>query len=523
MRRLQQVVPSSTNTPLTRRRVLLALGGTIGSLLALSACGGGATATVTSSSAAPSAATSAATSTTATPVSTSASATTTAQATAVATASTGATGVASATSTTSASIGVVAPASTKPATAAVTVTEWSGWGPGTPEEKAFEAGVAKFNATHPDIHVDVTPGVDRTKKTEVAIAAGTPPDTGVPMGGAFITQWAANGEVQPLDSYIAAAKLDMKVFVAPLVHEASYQGKIYGLPLLFNDRAILWNKNELNQAGLPADTPPPTLEDMLSYAEKLTKTDAAGHLTQLGFSAAFPGLPGDYPGFWIYATAFNAPLFNSDLTQVTCDSGACVDVMDWLAQFPKAQHGYQAIKDFAATFGKADPESTLIAMNEDGEWKARDFPNPQDHGFAPIPAPKAQPDRKGVTDVDAHQLFIAKGAKEPDACFTFLSWITTDVPTTIAMAQASGNLPQLVATLDSAELRKNPNFAVYLDIAKGPNAQPLPISPIWSNYSSEIQKALDSVFQVKQTAQVALSNVKQVIQPQLDTWLKGHP
>lgn len=514
MREVPQTSLAGATIPRSRRRVLLALGGVAGSMLALSACGSSAgTGAVTTNSAA-SAVTAAATSVAITSAST--NVTTATQATSVAATSTAAGSSTSAVATTS------APAGTKPAKAAVTVTEWSGWGPGTPEEKAFEAGVAAFNATHPEIHVEVTPGVDRTKKTEVAIAAGTPPDTGVPMGGAFITQWAANGEVEPLDSYIAAAKLDMKVFVAPLVHEATYQGKIYGLPLLFNDRAILWNKNELSQAGLPADAPPTALEDMLSYAEKLTKTDSAGHLTQLGFSAAYPGLPGDYPGFWIYATAFNAPLFNADLTQVTCDNGACVDVMNWLAQFPKAQHGYQAIKEFAATFGKSDPENTLIAMNEDGEWKARDFPNPQDHGFAPIPAPKAQPDRKGVTDVDAHQLFIAKGAKEPDACFTFLSWITTDVPTTIAMAQASGNLPQLVATLDSAELRKNPNFAVYLDIAKGPNAQPLPTSPIWSAYSTEIQKALDSVFQVKQTAQVALTNVKQVIQPQLDTWLKSH-
>ena len=506
----------TTGLSLSRRRLLLALAGAGGGLLALSACGGTATTTATGS-----AATSSTAVTTSPPTSQAATSATTATSTAATTTapispSTVATTAAAATSSSAS----VAAATSAPAKAPVVVTEWSGWGPGSPEEKAFEAGVAKFNDTHPDIKVEVTPGVDRTKKTEVAIAAGTPPDTGVPMGGAFITQWAANGEVEPLDSYIAAAKLDMKQFVAPLVHEATYQGKIYGLPLLFNDRAILWNKNELAQAGLNADQPPATLEDLLPYAEKLTKTDASGKLTQLGFSAAYPGLPGDYPGYWIYATAFNAAVFNDDMTQVTCDSGACIDVMNWLAQFPQAQHGYEAIKAFAATFQHVDPENTMIAINEDGEWKARDFPNPQDHGFVPIPAPKAQPNRKGVTDVDAHQLFIAKGAKQADACFTFLSWITTDEPTTIAMAQASGNLPQLASTLDSAELRKNPNFAVYLDIAKGPNAQPLPVTPVWSNYSTELQKALDSVFQGKATAQVALTNVKQVIQPQLDTWLK---
>lgn len=477
------------------RRRLLALVGGAGGMLALSACG--------------SAAATVATSSTTTAV---AAATTSA----ISSASTTTAGLTSAAKSSSAT----AAASSAPAKAPVVVAEWSGWGPGSPEEKAFEAGVAKFNETHPSIKVEVTPGVDRTKKTEVAIAAGTPPDTGVPMGGAFITQWAANSEVEPLDSYISAAKLDLKAFVAPLVHEATYQGKVYGLPLLFNDRAILWNKNELSQAGLPADEPPATLEDMLSYATKLTKVDANGKLTQLGFSAGFPNLPGDYPGYWIYATAFGAAMFNDDMTKITCDSGACVDVLNWMAQFPQAQHGYDAIKAFAATFQHVDPEATLIAMNEDGEWKARDFPNPSDHGFAPIPAPKAQPNRKGVTDVDAHQLFMAKGAKQPDACFTFLSWITTDVPTTIAMSQASGNLPQLVSTLDSPELRKNANFAVYLDIARGANAQPLPVTPVWSAYSSALSDAVDAVFQGKETAQVALLNVKQVTQPKLDDWLK---
>ncbi|MCL4545153.1 MAG: extracellular solute-binding protein [Chloroflexi bacterium] len=492
---LQYVSGSGTPFPhaRSRRQFLLTLAGAMGGVLALSACGG-ATATTTSA-------------TTATITKT----------------------VASTATVTHTATNTITKATTATVTKAVTVAgkaiiveEWSGWGPGSPEEKAFEAGVAKFNASHSDTHVVVSPGMDLQKKIEVAIAAGTPPDTGVPMGGAFITQWAVNGEVMPLDSYINAAKLDVKVYVPALVHEATFQGKIYGLPLLFNDRAIFWNKNEFQAVGLPAEKPPATLEDMLPYAEKLTKTGADGKLTQLGFSAAFPGLPGDYPGFWIYATAFGAPLFNADMTKVTCDSAACIDVMDWLSSFIPRESGYAAIEAFHKSWQHLDPENTLIAMNEDGEWKALANPSfaPTDHGYAPIPAPKAQPNRKGVTDIDGHQLFIAKGAKQPDATFAFLSWITTDEPTAIAMAQVSSNLPQLVSTLDAPELRKNPAFAVYLDIAKGPNAQPLPVTPVWGDYFTALRIAQGSVFQGKETSQVALANVKQMIQPKLNTWLK---
>ncbi|MCL4542983.1 MAG: extracellular solute-binding protein [Chloroflexi bacterium] len=479
----------------SRREFLLTLAGVTGGVLALSACGGVAATTASA--------------TTATITKTVASTATV-------------THTATSTVTQKASTVTVSRAATAPAKPVVTVTEWSGWGVGGPEEKAFEAGVAKFNATHPDIHVVVTPGVGLTTKTEVAIAAGTPPDTGVPMGGGFLSGWAASGAVQPLDSYIAATKLDTKVYVPGIFQEGIYQGKVYGLPLLFNDRAFLWNKNEFQAAGFPADKPPATLEDFLSYAVELTKASANGSLTQLGFTGGFPRLPGDYPGFSLYATAFGAALFNADMTQVTCDSAACIDTMNWMYSFIPREHGYAAIEAFHKSWQHLDPEEADIAMNVDGEWKARSSPSfhPSAHGYVPLPPPKAQPNRKGTTDVDGHQLFITKGAKEPEATFTFLSWITTDEPTAIAMAQASSNLPQLLSTLDAPELRKNPAFAVYLDIAKGPNAQPAPVIPIWGDYWHALWEATDKVFKGTTTAQVALGDVKQVIQAKLDTYLK---
>ncbi len=481
---------------LSRRRLLMTLGGAVGGMLALSACGGTAATVAASTSA---------------------------------TVATVTKKIASTVTVTSATTNTITKATTATVTKAVTVAgkaiiveEWSGWGPGSPEEKAFEAGVATFNASHPDVHVVVSPGMGLTNKIEVAIAAGSPPDTGVPMGGGFLSSWAAKGAVQPLDSYIAAAKLDTKVYVPGIFQEAIYQGKVYGLPLLFNDRAFIWNKNEFQTAGFPADTPPATLEDFLSYAVELTKANANGSLTQLGFTGGFPRLPGDYPGFALYATAFGAELFNADLTKVTCGSAACINAMNWMYSFIPRERGYNAIEAFHKSWQHIDPEEADIAMNVDGEWKARSSPDfhPTAHGYAPLPPPKAQPNRKGTTDVDGHQLFIAKGAKQPDATFTFLSWITTDVPTTIAMSQASANLPQLLSTLDAPELRKNLAFAVYLDIAKGPNARPFPASPIWSDYWHALWEATDSVFKGTTTAQAALGNVQKVVQAKLDAYLK---
>ncbi|MCL5947277.1 MAG: extracellular solute-binding protein [Chloroflexi bacterium] len=489
----QQVVPSGSGTTLSRRRLLLALGGTVGGMLALSACGGAA---ATSASA---------------------------------TAATVTKTVASTATVTHAVTSTVTQATTATVTKAATVAgkvviveEWSGWGPGTPEEKAFEAGVAKFNASHPNIHVVVSPGMGLTNKTQVAIAAGTPPDTGVPMGGGFLASWAASGAVQPLDSYIATAKLDTKLYVPGIFQEAIYRGKVYGLPLLFNDRAFFWNKNEFQAAGFPADKPPATLEDFLSYATELTKANASGNLTQLGFTGGFPRLPGDYPGFALYAMAFGAELYSADMTKVTCDSAACINAMDWMYSFIPRERGYAAIEAFHKSWQHIDPEEADIAMNVDGEWKAGSNPSfhPTAHGYAPLPPPKAQPNRSGVTDVDGHQLFITKGAKQPDATFTFLSWITTDVPTTIQMSLASANLPQLLSTLDAPELRKNPAFAVYLDIAKGPNARPFPVIPIWGDYWHALWEATDKVFKGTTTAQAALGDVKPVIQAKLDAYLK---
>ena len=59
-----------------------------------------------------------------------------------------------------------------------------------------------------------------------------------------------------------------------------YKDKIYAVPLFVGQTAVFYNTEYFQEAGIA--NPPATLEEMLTQAQKLTKTDASGKVTRAG-------------------------------------------------------------------------------------------------------------------------------------------------------------------------------------------------------------------------------------------------
>lgn len=125
-------------------------------------------------------------------------------------------------------------------------------------------------------------------------AAGTLPNIIVWDNSAPVGQYAAEGAIRPMSSYISANHINLSLFPKALVQAWTYGGKLYGVPLYLQDSAMVFNLTMLHKAGIK------TLPRNMAQLQKdaLTvhdKTGKAGltilpnlfHLTQ--YALAFGG------------------------------------------------------------------------------------------------------------------------------------------------------------------------------------------------------------------------------------------
>mgnify|MGYP000253114749 CR=1 FL=1 len=59
-------------------------------------------------------------------------------------------------------------------------------------------------------------------------------------------------------------------------------GKLLSMPFNSSTPVLYWNKDLFEAAGLDPNKPPATMEEMVEYADKLTKVSADGKIEQIG-------------------------------------------------------------------------------------------------------------------------------------------------------------------------------------------------------------------------------------------------
>ena len=72
-------------------------------------------------------------------------------------------------------------------------------------------------------------------------------------------------------------------------------GKVWGVPFQRSTVVLYWNKELFKEAGLDPNKPPATWNEMLAYAQKLTKRDGSGNTTQWGIQVPSSGFP-----YWLF-------------------------------------------------------------------------------------------------------------------------------------------------------------------------------------------------------------------------------
>jgi multiple sugar transport system substrate-binding protein len=259
--------------------------------------------------------------------------------------------------------------------------------------------------------------------------------------------------------------------------------------------ALFWNKDLFKEAGLDPETPPKTMEELVQFAEKLTKTDADGNITQLGFLPDF-----SWSHLDTYALMHQAAPFSADGANVTINSPEFVEAMNWQRQFYN-KLGFDAIDKFKQGFGEySSPEngfySGKLAMMLEGEWQPkfmREAGVNLNYGVTAPPHPEANPERAGTVSVGGTVMIIPEGVKTPDLSAKALAFLQSEKPLADFMV-GNNNLPTTKQSAQDPRFREDPNFAVFMDLLASPNAGSWPRTPINSEVNTVIGEAEEQSF-----------------------------
>jgi ABC-type glycerol-3-phosphate transport system substrate-binding protein len=172
----------------------------------------------------------------------------------------------------------------------VVVRYWEKW---TGNEGAqMRRIVDDFNRTvgrEKKIHVEYLSMSAIDQKALVATAAGVPPDV-AGLWDQQVAQYASLGAAEPLDELAAAHGITEQTYLPVYWNGCRYEGKLYALISTPAAVALHYNKQvfqqcaaQLRAAGLDADRPPRTLEELDRYAAILDQRTQAGRLDRAGY------------------------------------------------------------------------------------------------------------------------------------------------------------------------------------------------------------------------------------------------
>jgi len=261
----------------------------------------------------------------------------------------------------------------------VTITWWD-TSNATNEAPTYKSLVQQFEAANKDIkvkYVNVPFDQAQNKFDTAAGATGAPDVLRSEVG--WTPAFAKKGYFLPLDGTEALA--DQSKFEPNLIKQAQYQGKTYGVPLVTDTLALIYNKALFKKAGIT--TPPKTWDELKSDAAKVQdKTGAYGYW---GSTQGYYGQP------FLYGEGSDT--VDAAAKKVTIDTPAAKKAFGtWLSLFSgKGLHKADTTPDAYAHIQDAFVNGKVASIIQ-GPWevtniyKGSAFKDKSNLGIAVVPA-----------------------------------------------------------------------------------------------------------------------------------------
>jgi ABC-type glycerol-3-phosphate transport system substrate-binding protein len=377
----------------------------------------------------------------------------------------------------------------------VTVNWWT-WDPN--QAAAYSQCIPAFEKANPDIDVKISQYnvSDYFTKLTAGFVAGDAPDAFM-NSVTYFQSYASQGQIEPLDSYIAQDHVDLKKYSIGTSAWKYTDGKQYALPMDWATNVLYYNKDLLAKAGYTA-----------SDIDKLTWNPTNGgtfwqmikHLT-----VDKNGVRGDQSGFnpsdvSVYGIG-NMESTGDPFGQNTWGMLLATDNINipnknnWATEFnyaaPQVSKSIQTIRDLSNggfspqlnQFTTADSEqlgSGDVALYLGGTWEVNTFeslPNVK-VGIAPMPAGSNGKARL-MTNSNGNNMW--SGSKHKEQTWKWISYQESQACQTKASEYNASFLPSIGASttaLVKHEASKGLDLSVFSDYVKNNELFP---SPVYNN------------------------------------------
>jgi multiple sugar transport system substrate-binding protein len=307
----------------------------------------------------------------------------------------------------------------------VELTMWMGYTPPPPEDEALEnislqAIVDQFNAEHEgDIHVTMqyVNSDNALQKATVALQGGQAPDISYQYG-TNMPQLATSPQLADLSERVSDPAFDWNDFFEGERAVATVNGKVYGIPALVDNLAIVYNQDLFAAAGVPEPTPDWTWDDALAAAQAITDPDTKT------FGLVFPA-DGSETTVWEYIAmlwAAGGDILNADNTEAIFNSAEGVRALSVLQQ---AQQDGSLYLDFRPDSGKYGQlfNSGKVGMVITGPWDLSSFPD-VNYGVQVMPSFDPGGSHETIAGPDNWVIFD-NGPERVDAAWEFLTFLVS--------------------------------------------------------------------------------------------------
>ena len=295
---------------------------------------------------------------------------------------------------------------------------------GGPLTKVIDGLAAQFEKENPGIKVHpIYAGNydDARIKALAALKAGQPAQLSV-LFSIDLYELLEQDVIVPWDDVAKSAddKAWLKAFYPALMMNGTYKGKVYGIPFQRSTIVLYYNKEAFKEAGLDPNHPPATWAEMTADAEKLTRRDASGKVTQWGVEIPSSGFP-----YWLFqalAIENGANLMNAAGTEVYYDKPEVVGALQyWVDLVNKYKVHPPGIVDWGTTPKDFFERKVAMMWTTTGNLTNVRANAKFDFGVAMLPAMKQ---RGSPTGGGNFYIFKKSTPAQREAAFKFIKWVT---------------------------------------------------------------------------------------------------
>ena len=315
-----------------------------------------------------------------------------------------------------------------------------------------------------------------------AAQAGNAPDVFRSDVG-WVTQLASQHYLLNIDSYISRDNLSD--YLGPPLRYDYYNGHLYGLPQVTDFLALLYNKGELEKAGITS--PPATMTDFQRDAEKVVRSKAARY----GFETNGTGY---YTLPFLYA--FGGGMFDQR-NNILVNGKGSVSGLEFLLKLQNTCKVMPANVNFSDGGGNmiGDFMDGQTAMIFDGPWDISHVWTGSaftgKHGNLGIAGVPRGPAGQTGSPLGGQTYVISAGTAHPFEAYKFISFMSSTA-SQAAIAKANHTLPTRQSAYRGG-ISSDPIISAFLSIKETAVARPaIPqAAHLFDAFDPNIQAALD--------------------------------